>query len=70
MEQNDFLSNVKRFLSQQNDICKRKTHDMDKSKNKIEVETLRTWMENNEPVFILDVRPASQREEWQIPGSH
>jgi len=43
---------------------------MEKPKNTIDTETLRTWMENNEPVFVLDVRPASQREEWQIPGSH
>jgi len=43
---------------------------MDKSKSTIDAETLRTWLENNEPVFVLDVRPSSQREEWQIPGSH
>jgi glyoxylase-like metal-dependent hydrolase (beta-lactamase superfamily II)/rhodanese-related sulfurtransferase len=36
----------------------------------ITAETLRTWLEQNEPVFILDVRPKEQREEWQIPGSH
>jgi glyoxylase-like metal-dependent hydrolase (beta-lactamase superfamily II)/rhodanese-related sulfurtransferase len=36
----------------------------------IDAATLRTWLENNEPVFVLDVRPTSQREEWQIPGSH
>ena len=38
--------------------------------NKIEVETLREWLDNNKPVFVLDVRPQSQREEWKIPGSH
>jgi glyoxylase-like metal-dependent hydrolase (beta-lactamase superfamily II) len=43
---------------------------MDKSKSTVDAETLRTWLENNEPVFVLDVRPPSQREEWQIPGSH
>jgi glyoxylase-like metal-dependent hydrolase (beta-lactamase superfamily II)/rhodanese-related sulfurtransferase len=43
---------------------------MEKSINKVEAETLRTWLENNEPVFVLDVRPPAQREEWQIPGSH
>lgn len=43
---------------------------MDKSKSTVDAETLRTWLENNEPVFVLDVRPFSQREEWQIPGSH
>ena len=43
---------------------------MDNSKNTVEAETLRTWLENGEPVFVLDVRPSSQREEWKIPGSH
>jgi glyoxylase-like metal-dependent hydrolase (beta-lactamase superfamily II) len=36
----------------------------------ITTETLRTWLEQEKPVFILDVRPKDQREEWQIPGSH
>jgi glyoxylase-like metal-dependent hydrolase (beta-lactamase superfamily II) len=36
----------------------------------ISAETLRTWLEERKPVFILDVRPMEQREEWQIPGSH
>jgi glyoxylase-like metal-dependent hydrolase (beta-lactamase superfamily II)/rhodanese-related sulfurtransferase len=31
---------------------------------------LREWIENGEPVFVLDVRPLSQRKEWQIPDSH
>jgi glyoxylase-like metal-dependent hydrolase (beta-lactamase superfamily II)/rhodanese-related sulfurtransferase len=31
---------------------------------------LREWLDNGEPVFVLDVRPSSQREEWKIPGSH
>src|SRR5690242_4928969 len=31
---------------------------------------LREWLDNGEPVFVLDVRPSAQREEWQIPGSH
>jgi len=43
---------------------------MHKSKYSINTETLRTWLENKEPVFVLDVRPPAQREEWQIPGSH
>lgn len=43
---------------------------MDKSKNTVDAETLRTWLENKKQVFVLDVRPPSQREEWQIPGSH
>ncbi len=43
---------------------------MDKSKNSVDAETLQTWLENKEPVFVLDVRSQAQREEWQIPGSH
>jgi rhodanese-related sulfurtransferase len=43
---------------------------MEKSKNTVDAETLRTWLENNERVFVLDIRPQSQRAEWQIPGSH
>jgi glyoxylase-like metal-dependent hydrolase (beta-lactamase superfamily II) len=45
-------------------------YNMDKSKNSVDAETLRTWLENEEPIFVLDVRPQAQREEWQIPGSH
>lgn len=36
----------------------------------ISAETLKAWLEEGKPVFILDVRPKDQREEWQIPGSH
>ena len=43
---------------------------MDNKKKNINAETLRTWLEKDEPVFIVDVRPKEQREEWQIPGSH
>ncbi|HET9278434.1 MAG TPA: rhodanese-like domain-containing protein, partial [Flavitalea sp.] len=43
---------------------------MDKSKSTVDAETLRTWLENGDPIFVLDIRPSSQREEWQIPGSH
>jgi glyoxylase-like metal-dependent hydrolase (beta-lactamase superfamily II)/rhodanese-related sulfurtransferase len=35
----------------------------------IDVETLRTWLEEERPVTILDVRPTDQRVEWAIPGS-
>jgi glyoxylase-like metal-dependent hydrolase (beta-lactamase superfamily II) len=35
----------------------------------INVETLRTWLEEGVPVTVLDVRPTDEREEWTIPGS-
>src|SRR5207248_11080919 len=35
----------------------------------IDVETLRTWLEEGRPVTILDVRPTDQLAEWAIPGS-
>jgi glyoxylase-like metal-dependent hydrolase (beta-lactamase superfamily II) len=35
----------------------------------ITVAALREMLERNEPVTVLDVRPAAQREEWSIPGS-
>jgi glyoxylase-like metal-dependent hydrolase (beta-lactamase superfamily II)/rhodanese-related sulfurtransferase len=41
---------------------------MEKDLN-ITVDDLRTSLENNEQVVVLDVRPKEQREEWQIPGS-
>ncbi|MFC0773022.1 MBL fold metallo-hydrolase [Terrimonas alba] len=37
---------------------------------KIDAETLRIWLEEKKPVFVLDIRPKEQREEWQIPDSH
>ena len=43
---------------------------MKEEKRNVSVDTLRSWLEDNKPVFILDVRPKEQREEWQIPGSH
>ncbi len=35
----------------------------------INTDTLRTWLSESKPVSILDVRPASERAEWQIPNS-
>ena len=35
----------------------------------INVEALRTWLEEGRPVTMLDVRPAAERAEWSIPGS-
>ena len=35
----------------------------------IDVETLRTWLEEERPVTVLDIRPMHERVEWSIPGS-
>jgi rhodanese-related sulfurtransferase len=35
----------------------------------INVETLRTWLEQKQPATILDVRTTTDRAEWWIPGS-
>ena len=35
----------------------------------IDVETLRTWLEEGVPVTVLDIRPMHERVEWSIPGS-
>ena len=35
----------------------------------IDVETLRTWLEEGRPVTVLDIRPIPERVEWSIPGS-
>lgn len=35
----------------------------------IDAKTLAGWLTEKKPVTILDVRPASEREEWSIPGS-
>jgi rhodanese-related sulfurtransferase len=33
----------------------------------IDVDTLATWLKEQRPVTILDVRPLTEREEWAIP---
>ena len=35
----------------------------------IDVDTLRTWLQEGKPVTVLDVRPARERAEWAIPNS-
>ncbi len=35
----------------------------------ISVDTLRAWLEGQQPVTILDVRPQQDAAEWFIPGS-
>ncbi len=35
----------------------------------IDVETLRMWLEEGQPVTVLDIRPMHERMEWSIPGS-
>jgi glyoxylase-like metal-dependent hydrolase (beta-lactamase superfamily II)/rhodanese-related sulfurtransferase len=35
----------------------------------IEAETLRTWLAENRPVTVVDVRSDEDREQWSIPGS-
>jgi glyoxylase-like metal-dependent hydrolase (beta-lactamase superfamily II)/rhodanese-related sulfurtransferase len=35
----------------------------------VNTDELRTMLENQDRVIVLDVRPQEQREEWQIPGS-
>ena len=42
---------------------------MEKKESSIKADTLRKWLNEGKPVFVLDVRPKEQREEWQIPGS-
>src|SRR5687767_13293729 len=43
---------------------------MTSDNNMVEVMQLRDWLDRGEPVFVLDIRPTSQWEEWRIPGSH
>jgi glyoxylase-like metal-dependent hydrolase (beta-lactamase superfamily II)/rhodanese-related sulfurtransferase len=35
----------------------------------VDAATLRSWLESNKNVLVLDVRPPAQRGEWHIPGS-
>lgn len=35
----------------------------------IDVEMLRTWLEQGQPVTVLDIRTTQDRAEWSIPGS-
>ena len=37
--------------------------------NTIEANTLRDWLESDEPVVVLDVRSDEDRAQWAIPGS-
>ena len=43
---------------------------MNNEEHLIDVDTLQRMMDGSENVFVLDIRPRSQREEWKIPGSH
>ena len=35
----------------------------------IDVDTLRDWLENGQPVTVLDIRSSDDRAQWSIPGS-
>lgn len=35
----------------------------------LDTETLRQWLENGQPVTVLDIRSAEDRAQWSIPGS-
>jgi glyoxylase-like metal-dependent hydrolase (beta-lactamase superfamily II)/rhodanese-related sulfurtransferase len=35
----------------------------------LDVETLRTWLDDHRPVTVVDIRGAEARAEWSIPGS-
>ena len=35
----------------------------------VDVDTLRTWLEAQRPLTVVDVRPAAAHAEWAIPGS-
>lgn len=35
----------------------------------VDVDTLRTWLDEHRPVTVLDIRPEDERAQWAIPGS-
>ncbi len=35
----------------------------------VDRETLRRWLDEQQPVVVVDVRPAADRADWSIPGS-
>jgi rhodanese-related sulfurtransferase len=35
----------------------------------IEAETLREWLDGQQPVTVLDIRTDEDRAQWAIPGS-
>ena len=35
----------------------------------IQAETLREWLESQQPVTVLDIRTNEDRAQWAIPGS-
>jgi rhodanese-related sulfurtransferase len=37
--------------------------------NGVDVETLRAWLEDRNPVTVLDIRAEEDRQQWSIPGS-
>ncbi|MFN3325623.1 MAG: MBL fold metallo-hydrolase [Bryobacteraceae bacterium] len=38
-------------------------------KEDINIQTLRDWLDSNQPVTVLDIRSQQDREQWSIPGS-
>lgn len=42
---------------------------MEKEEMNVSSEQLKSWLDSGKDVFILDVRPQEQREEWHIAGS-
>jgi glyoxylase-like metal-dependent hydrolase (beta-lactamase superfamily II)/rhodanese-related sulfurtransferase len=42
---------------------------MDLMTKQIEAETLREWLDSEQPVTVLDIRTDDDRAEWAIPGS-